>query len=826
VTQKETAPSFHVVGVGASAGGLEALNHLLRHVTMDSLALVVIQHLAPDRESSLTEILGRSTAVKVVTIEEGTKVEANHVYVAPPAMDIAILHGTLHLMPQSPAPQRLPIDFFFRSLAQDEASRAIGVVLSGTGTDGTFGLKAIKEAGGLTFAQEPSTAKFDGMPRSAIDSGWADVVLGPDAIGEELIRLGQHPYLSRPAHWSHPTQESIAKLMVMIRSRFGNDLTYYKPTMIERRIERRLALHRLERVEDYVTYVASNEDELRRLYKDVLIGVTAFFRDREPYEVLKRTVFPKMIERKELGATIRVWIPACSTGEEAYTVAMTLLEFLGPRSSQFRIQIFATDIDDDSILYARRGLYPENIVLDVSPERLQRFFVKKDNGYQIARHVRDMLVFSNQNVTKDAPLSRLDFVSCRNLLIYLLPMMQKKVLRIFHYALNPDGYLLLGTSETVGDAPELFSLVDGKNKIYVNKRVANVVLDTGFAVTQPEPLLLPRGPGTRPSRGLAQIAEQKVLELYAPPGVIINDTLEVLHFRGRTAPFLEPSPGVASLNILRLARRELHLDLRRVIKDAFEQNARAEVVSKLVDGETLTAVRIEAIPLTEPEGQTRCLLVLFHAVPAPEAAPVASGAAPAVLEHRIQDLERELVVNKDYMQTMVEELESSNEELKTSIEELQSSNEELQSTNEELETSKEELQASNEELTTVNDELQVRMQQQQQANDDLSNVLATVASAVVIVGTDLRIRRYTGVADRLLGLGSQNIGGSIAQLNAFFPKEQLERIGERVISTLQTVEKTIPSSTGDPYVLRVSAYRTGEHAIAGAVYVFTAVPKA
>jgi len=822
----DTGSIFFIVGIGASAGGLEALTALLSNIKLDSMAFVVVQHLAPKHESFLPALLSRTSNIKVIAATDGTHVEPNQVYVIPPNSDLAILQGVLHVMtpPRASTPHgpHLPIDYFFRSLAADQGTRSIGIVLSGTGTDGTFGLKAIKEAGGITFAQDPSTAKYDGMPRHAMESGWGDFILPPDGIAQELQNISQHPYLARSTPAAQ-TQEGVAKLIVLMRTAFGNDLSYYKPTTIDRRVERRMALHRIEKLPEYIKFVQTNTDELRLLYKDMLISVTSFFRDQEPFEALKSRVFPRLLENKDVGAHIRIWVPACSTGEEAYSIAISLLEHLGDRASDYRIQVFGTDVDEASIQHARRGVYPQNIALDVSPERLHRFFIKRETEYQVARRIRDMVVFSSQNVTKDAPFSRLDLVTCRNLMIYLRPGMQKRVLRILHYALLPTGYLMLGTSETVGESSDHFSLLDRKNKIYARRNVVSMAaLDFGFGVQNGE-----KGPAIQPSAAqrsagsLATVAERKILEIYGPPGVVINEDLDIVHIRGRTGPYFEPMPGAPSFNILRLARPELHVDLRRALHEAKASNERVSLETRLTEEGKTRAVEIEVVPVIEPETKSRCYLVLFHEpkprreTPEPETAtPVPSGGPE---DERRVELERELLVTKEYLQSTIEELESANEELKSSKEELQSSNEELQSTNEELETSKEELQSSNEELTTVNDELQNRMGELQLTNDDLHNILVGIGEVIVIVGMDLRIRRYTHSAERLLNLVPSDVGRSIGHLNAFIVGHRMEELSAKVIERLTPIEERVRCADQRWYELRVSPYRTLDHSIKGAV---------
>lgn len=813
---------FVTVGVGASAGGLEAVTALLQSLDVERLAVVVVQHLGPQAPSALPALLAKVTKAPVVEAADGMKVQPGHVYVNAPGADLALLQGALHLMAPPNPPGGLAIDYFLRSLAADAGSLTAGVVLSGTGSDGTFGLKAIKEAGGITFAQDPSTAKFDGMPRSASESGWADFTLPAGAIAHELARLSRQPsFVARDPLQGTAPQEQLGKLIVMMRGAFGNDLTCYKPTTIERRVERRMALHKIERLDAYVRYVAGNPNELKLLYRDMLISVTSFFRDVEPFDFVRERVFPRILEHKDVGSQIRVWVPACSTGEEAYSYAITLLEHLGDRAQDYRIQIFGTDVDAAAIAHARRGCYPLNIALDVSPERLHRFFVKKDGELQIARRIRDMVVFSVQNVTKDPPFSRLDLASCRNLLIYLQPQAQQKVLRVLHYSLVPNGHLVLGTSETVGESSELFSLADRKAKVYTKKHGASLTtLDTGTGVQSPGP---PRpiqpGVGHR-AANISSLAERKILELFGPPGVVINDDLEVVHIRGRTAPFLEPMPGAPSFNILMMARPDLHADLRRAIHEAQSKGARVSIDSRVSDGGVSRPFRLEVVPILDADTNARCMMVLFHGAQTEASlAPVPPPEAATPEAQRIRELERELSITKEYLQSTIEKLESGSEALRSSNEELQSSNEELQSMNEELETSKVELQSANEELTTLNDELQNRMTELQQSNDDLYNVLAGVGNAVVIIGMDLRIRRYTHTAEKMLNLVQGDVGRSVSQLNGFVQGTRVEELAADVIARLVPASREVQGADGRWYELNVSPYRTLDHSIKGALVV-------
>lgn len=823
--EHQKAQGRFVVGIGASAGGLEALEELLKDITGINAALVVVQHLSPHYASALTELLARKSRIGIVTATDGTVLEANRIYVIPPNADLSVFHGILYLTTPVVGPH-FPIDHFFRSLADDQGAYAIGIVLSGTGTDGTFGLTAIKAAGGVTFAQEPSSAKYDGMPRSALASGASDFCLTPTEIGIELGRITSHRREKRSApSLEHPRggQDDSGKLFMLIRAQFGNDLTQYKPATLDRRIERRMTMHKIGRLGEYVRFAQSHPDELRALYKDMLITVTSFFRDPEALEALKTEVFPSMLNRRESGEPIRIWVPACASGEEAYSIAICLFEFLEDKAPGTDFQIFGTDIDEDSIQIARRGIYAQNISPDVSTERLNRFFIGKDGDYHISRRIRDAVVFSRQNILKDAPFSRLDLVSCRNLLIYLQPVAQKKVLRVIHYSLKPSGFLLLGSSETVGDDPELFSLIDRKTKIYSKKAVAvsYVGVDVSFGMP-PVHEARQQTSATRPTVNLQGLADRQVLELYGPPGVVINPLLDILQFRGHTGAFLDPAPGSASFNILRLVRPAFQIDLKRIMEEAISKQTRVSCETTYHDEGKRRVVTLDVIPLRDPQTQARCFLVLFHKLPMPKEIPVLSAGAQEnevlrPLTQRVQELEGELAITRDYLYRTNQEKESANEQLQATNEELQSSNEELQSINEELETSKEEMQSTNEELTTVNDELHNRMAELSQTNDDLHNVLAGIDLAIIIVGIDLRIRRYTATAEKLFHMVPADIGRPIDIIDPFIEPSKLRVKVQTVIETLSTLEEDVLASNQRWYALRISPYQTLDRSIRGAL---------
>ncbi len=818
---------FFVVGIGASAGGLDALSELLRSVDCDDAAYVVIQHLSPTQRSMLAEILARRSRLRVTVAEDGARLEANHVYVGPPNAELGVHDGLLRVVsPPSPTRPHLPIDGFFRALAADQGMRAIGVVLSGTGSDGTLGLGAIKAAGGITFAQEPTSAKFDGMPRSAVESGHVDFVLSPEKIADEIMRLSTLPYLRRTG--GEPTfEEAFSQIGARVKAAFGLDLAHYKPNTIERRIQRRMAVHRLERVADYVHLCQTDDRELANLHKDLLINVTGFFRDREPFTLLKEVVLPRILEHKRAGDPLRVWVPGCASGEEAYSIAICMLELLEERDPGLKIQIFATDVDPEAVQQARRGVYPASIAADVSEERLHKFFTRTDDGhFQIARRVRDLVVFSVQNIAKDAPFSRLDLVSCRNLLIYLQPGVQKRILRILHYSLAPRGFLLLGSSESIGDSVDLFTLVDRKEKLYAAKHVpiAPSVLDLGVgAPATPQHNEKTRMSTTRPVISIAHLADRKILEQYAPAGVVLNENLDILHYRGRTTPYLEQPSGTATHNVLRLIRPELHLALKELVDSSLARNERVivEAHAREEGDGGFRPISLIAQPLLDPETKARCLLVLFKEAEPPRPADGGPAAPPSsAANDQARILAQELALTKDYLRGTIEELERANEDLKAANEELQSSNEELQSTNEELETSKEELQSTNEELITLNEELQNRMRDLGAANDDLHNLLASVDRAVVFVGADLRVRRFTLAAERLLGLVSGDVGRAIGHLHGFAGTNDIEKLVSGAIESIAPAEREIVAADRRRYLVRVAPYKTLELSVRGAVVTF------
>jgi two-component system, chemotaxis family, CheB/CheR fusion protein len=832
------APSPQVVGIGASAGGLEAFTGLLENLPIDTgMAFVLVQHMAPRPHSLLPEILTRVTRMPVIEVQDGQEVKPNQVYVSPPEVVMSLEGGTLRLLArEEPRGLHHPVDYFLQSLAADQGGRAIGVILSGTASDGVKGMKDIKEAGGITFAQDEASAKYTGMPQSAVAAGCVDFVLPPQLIAQELARLARHPF-GRPVPSPRAPELSLKeegtdfnRILALLKLETGVDFTHYKHNTIKRRILRRLALDRVESLADYAAYLEAHRSEVKKLYEDILINVTGFFREPEAFEALKNLVFPAITRGRSPDDPIRVWVPGCASGEEAYSIAISLLEVLGDMSANFPVQIFATDVDDQVISQARAGFYPEAALADVSPERLRRFFIKRSGGYQVSKTIREMCVFARQNLIKDPPFSSLDLISCRNVLIYFGPVLQKMVVPIFHFALKPNGFLLLGKSEALGSFMDLFSLVDKRYKIYVQKSLRVARAEAALAPDYPSRA---RGPGSGPEKArdlgarvpdLLREADRLVLARYAPAGVIIDETMKIVHFRGQTGAFLEPAPGEASLNLLRMARETLGREIRTAVQTAIQGNSpvRREGVRLRTDG-GLKRVNLEVVPLRSPAEGPRFFQVLFEAAASatsPEPAPAVekpgrAGRAPK--EQRFRELEEELAATKEYLQAVMEEQGTHLEELQSSNEELMSANEELQSLNEEMETSKEELQSTNEELATLNEELENRNQELSRANDDLHNLLGAAQVAIVMLGPDLRIRRLNSMAQEMLNLIPGDAGRPISDLKLPLEVDDLKGLLTEVMDDLVVKEVEVRNRQGRWYSLRLRPYRTLDQRIEGVV---------
>jgi two-component system CheB/CheR fusion protein len=796
------------------------------------MAYVVVQHLDPRHASNLAKLLANATEMSVVEITGRVRPQPNVVYVQPPGKCVVCHDGSFRLVRRTERPN-LAIDHFFESLADSQGRRAIGIVLSGTGSDGTAGLRAIKAAGGITFAQDEASAKYTAMPRNAVMSGHADAALPPAEIATELRRIAGHPYMRRPdrgdadgAHFE--SLDDMGRIFLSLKKQTGVDFSAYKQSTLQRRIERRMALHRIEQLRQYATFLRDNQKEVSDLFNDLLINVTRFFRDERTFRALKKRFIPAIVRHKGRKGDMRIWVPGCATGEEVYSLAISILETLGPIASSMRVQIFGTDLSEAVIDRARLGIYSSAIEKDVSPARLHRFFKKLDSTYQINRSVRDLCTFARQNITADPPFSRIDLISCRNVLIYLGPQLQKRSLPIFHYALNPGGYLMLGPSESIGAFSDLFELVDKTAKIYAKKVLpGRPEVDFrpyhGFAeIKTLEPArLAPPVEGRDFNSQVQQVADRIMLGTYAPSGVVIDENMQIRQFRGKTTPFLEHSAGPASLNLLHMARSSIVADLRGTIHRALKtgQPARKEHAYAKRDNH-IVEVNIEVVPFKVPTSDKTWMLVIFSEVGVPDARMHTSSKKTkksAKDENLIDQLREELSATKESLQAIIEEQEATNEELKSANEEIESSNEELQSTNEELETAKEELQSTNEELTTLNEELSNRNIEIMQINSDLNNLLSSIHLPIVMVDNALTVRRITPMARDVFNLVDTDVGRRITELQPNVEIPDLERLLRDVIDTLTVRELELQDHHERWYSLRIRPYRTADNKIDGAV---------
>ncbi|WP_404790759.1 chemotaxis protein CheB [Altericista sp. CCNU0014] len=831
ISQDRAPASFPIVGVGASAGGLEAFTQLLENLPTDmGMAFVLIQHLDPTRESLLAEILNRTTPMPVVEVQEGMEVEPNHVYAIPPNTEMVLVQNRLRLVSRKKTRDRfLPIDTFFQSLARNRDHQAIAIVLSGTDGDGALGLTAIKAAGGITFAQDIDSSRFEGMPHSAISTGCVDFVLPPQAIAAKLTRIGQHPYIASfmPQNAGAALREDgLTQLFALLRAVKGFDFTGYKPATLKRRIMRRMALLNIATLENYLNYLQTTSTEVDELCQDLLINVTSFFRDPEIFEVLKRKIFPSIARAKSSESPIRIWIAGCSTGEEAYSIAICLLEYLGESSTTLPIQIFATDISEATIEKARKGIYKEDSLENVSPERLKQFFAKVKGGYQISKSVRELCVFAKQNLNSDPPFSQLDLISCRNVLIYLGTALQKRLFPIFNYALNSNGFLMLGAAETVGEFSTLFEQVDKKYKIY-SRKTASVRLRFDFKTRTPlsdraNPIASPPEED-RTDLALRKEADRLVLNRYAPVGVIIDDAMDILHFRGQTSAYLEPASGKASLNILRMAREGLGLELRTAIQDAKKNNKIARKTGLQIEGRS-QLVTVEVIPVKVSATAKSNFLVLFMDEPLVERSQPKllqsqsrSKRYKAEIDRENLRLKHELESTREYLQSIIEEQDFVNQSLQVANEEVLSSNEELQSTNEELETTQEELQATNEEINTINDELRSRNLELNQINNDLHNLLGSINIPILMLDGNLRIRRFTPLAEGIFNLIGTDLGRRFSDIQSNLAVSNLSSSIETVMDTLTPIEREVQDLDRHWYSLRIRPYRTTDNRIDGVV---------
>jgi two-component system CheB/CheR fusion protein len=820
-----------IVGIGASAGGLEAFEAFFTAMPPDSdIAFVLVSHLDPTHVSIMPELIRKRTKMQVKQIEDGMRVQPNTVYVVPPNRDLSILNGVLQLMEQSkPRGANLPIDVFLQALARDQGANATAIIFSGTGSDGTQGVKAIKGEAGMVMVQDEGSAKYDGMPRSAIATGLADYILPPAAMPGQLLK-----YLRHTVHAATATiladggkmPDTLQKMYILLRNRTGHDFSLYKKNTILRRIERRMHVHQIDTVKDYVLYLQKSAVELDILFKELLIGVTSFFRDTQAYEKLRENLRELLGEKPE-GYTLRVWVPGCSSGEEAYSIAILLQEVMEELGRHLNVQIFGTDIDADAVNAARAGIFPVSIAAAVSEARLKRWFSHDDNHYRVKKSIREMLVFAVQSIIKDPPFTKLDLLCCRNLLIYLGPELQKQLIPIFHYSLKPDGLLFLGSSESIGQAHELFSVLDKKGKIY--RRKPSSVVGRPLLSFPAIPAIAenagPAQPETiRKAEELSafQMVETILRQIDAPPCVIIDEANNIVYLNGRTGRYLEPVVGKVSVNILEMARPGLKMDLAAAIRGAAtnKQECLRKDVAIEQNGGHLT-IDLTVKPVMEYSTLRGLMMVIFKETtpPAKRESPKKQGKGRRK-DTAVETLEQELRYTRENLQTTIEELETSNEELKSTNEELQSTNEELQSTNEELETSKEELQSLNEEAATVNAELQSRLDELSTTNDDIKNLLDSTHIATIFLDLDLCVRRFTPKAVEIIPLAVIDSGRPISHFATALIDTDLAADAHDVLQDLGVKEKEVRSKDGACYRMRVRPYRTVNNVIDGVVITF------
>jgi two-component system CheB/CheR fusion protein len=825
--------AFYIVGMGGSAGALEAFEQFFHNLPSDSgMAFVLVPHLDPTHKGIMPELLQRLTPMKVLQVKDGMKVQPNMVYVIPPNKDMAILHGCLQLLePSAPRGLRLPIDFFFRNLAEDQKEWSIGIILSGMGTDGTLGLKAIKEQMGMAMVQEPSSAKYDSMPRSAIDTGLVDYIAPAEELPGKLTGYVSHfsKVRTEVPPVEKKTLSALQKILILLRAKTGNDFSLYKKNTILRRLDRRMSLHHITSMSHYASYLQEKPHEIDLLFKELLIGVTNYFRDPEAFDILKEKAILPLFKSKKADSVVRVWIPGCSTGEEAYSIAILFRECMSAEPGvSIKVQVYATDIDLAAIAFARLGLYPANIGADVSPERLQRYFIKEDASYRVKKEIRELVVFAPQNIALHPPFTRLDLLSCRNLLIYLTPELQKKLIPLLHYALNASGYLFLGPSESVSAFSDLFATVDGKWKIFSRRESASALL----ALPEFPSIALPLKT-SQPNRGSASIArstisfpdiiQRVIVESVSPPVVIISEKGDLLYSTQRTGKYFEPSVGRANFSVFEMAREGLKIDLavavRRAIKERAEIVVRGLIVKTNGDSQT---INLTVRPFVDSAVLNDLLMLVFEEIPPATAKRRREAGSDQDTRHHsaIVELEKELQYTKEHLQTTIEEMETSQEELKSTNEELQSTNEELQSTNEELTTSQEELQSLNEELLTVNVELQSKNEELARANNDMRNLLNSTQIPTLFLDNTLRIKRFTTPATKIFTLISSDIGRPVTDIATRLQYEGFVKDVQEVLDLLAVKEQLVQSKDERWYLMRMMPYRTMENLIDGVVITF------
>ncbi len=828
------SPDFPIVGIGASAGGLEALEQFFENVPNENgMAFVVIQHLDPTHVGIMPELLQRTTKMKVVQVSDRLKVQANHVYVIPPNKSMSLLKGYLFLFePVELRGLRLPIDYFFRSLAEDQMEKSIGIVLSGMGSDGSLGLQAIKEKNGIVLVQDPLTAKFDGMPHSAINAAVIDIVAPVDELPSKLIAYLNHsPGIVPQPENDDNSKTNLEKIIILLRSQAGHDFSFYKKNTLFRRIERRMGIHQINKIPNYVRFLQENPKELDILFKELLIGVTNFFRDTAVWDKLKEEILPELFAELPNGHVLRAWVVGCSTGEEAYSLAMVFKEVSEKfkKDKNFSLQIFASDIDSDAIEVARKGVFNSNLLFDVSAERVSKFFIKDGEQYRVNTSIREMIVFAPHNVIKDPPFTKLDLLTCRNLLIYMEPVLQKKLMNLFHYSLNTGGIMILGSSENENSHNKQFTPIDTKLKLY--KHFPNPTSDlldfpSSFSHRRIQPTVDIQP--TKTADNIQNLADQLLLQHFAPASVLINQEGDIIYITGRTGNYLEPAAGKANMNIYAMAREGLRNELPGAIRKA-KQNDKPVKLQNIKVGTNggVQFVNITFQHIEKPDSMKGLIMVVFYDVATPPKASVKKlkpGEQSSVVDRH--ELELELQHTREELQSTREDMQTTQEELKSANEEMQSTNEELQSTNEELTTSKEEMQSLNEELQTINAELQSKVADYVAANNDMKNLLNSTDIATLFLDKELNIRRYTDQLTKLFKLRQSDIGRPFTDMVTDLNYPEMTEHATEVLNTLVYKETAVSTRDGKWFTVRIMPYRTFDDRIDGLVITLINITKA